>query len=556
MALPDKSALIGADVTEQKFKDGFGEIIDAVKSRENLSHLYDSEDELKSAKLEQLKLKAKALDTGKVYEWNRTSAEGVTPILGAWHDTGLSELDQAKELIESRINSSIGSNPQGFIHDDNGIMIAGFEYEQASFANIDIQKTNIPNVALAFVDPLGFTLVPFHEEKQEQSSGGSNAISTIFDLSAPTLNSLIVGWNDKPYQLFIPQIFNDRVGISTKKSVKASFISKTTGFTAQSNELLNIDLSKVGTTAQIVFRNDADFTKRTIIDLNVKTVSNGTTAPKILMIGDSIMWNGGTNIVNDALTEHGYNPTFIGTLDNYSPTKPPISVNNYLHEGHSGWETGDFTNYINDRSPPVPVGDETKYRTGQAPYASKNDFNPWIRAATSSDGANVIRSGYVFDAVFYRDRFGFSSDVDCIFIATGTNDLRDQTDSTLTTIYESEIKIMIDSLKVAFPNAAIVLCVPNTANTTNRNALWNKYYRLQRSAMNIAKMRSVERVYFAPIHAMTSPEIGYLNSGTTDLNSGAVTGSFTDDIHPYSASRIQTWYNAAAYAAAAKNGVI
>ena len=53
MALPDKSALIGADVTEQKFKDGFGEIIDAVKSRENLSHLYDSEAELKSAKLEQ-----------------------------------------------------------------------------------------------------------------------------------------------------------------------------------------------------------------------------------------------------------------------------------------------------------------------------------------------------------------------------------------------------------------------------------------------------------------------------------------------------------------------
>lgn len=46
-------------------------------------------------------LVGKALDTKKTFAWERTSAEGATPITGIWHDTGLSELDQAKEFAES-----------------------------------------------------------------------------------------------------------------------------------------------------------------------------------------------------------------------------------------------------------------------------------------------------------------------------------------------------------------------------------------------------------------------------------------------------------------------
>lgn len=491
-----------------------------------------------------------AFDTKKLYLWKLKSGSTTEY---EWKDEGKSQLALAEEFTSEKIVGATGVKPQWFVKDNNNLMLAAFEAEQAAFANIDILKTNIANLPLLFIGDDGFTLVPLPEEPQESSiSSGSNVN---IDLASPTLNPLIVGWADKPYQLYVPQLFNDRVLIGNQKTVKGSFISKTLPYTKQSNELLDIDLSKVGPNAQIMFRNDSEYTKRTLIDLSVKAIGNGNSAVKILGIGDSIYWNGGTNIMHDALVEHGYSPTFIGTLDKYS-TVPPISVNDYLHEGHSGWETGDFTNYINDRSQPVAVGDEAKYLAAQSPYQLKNDFNPFIRVATGSDDPAIVRNGYVFDAVFYRNRFGFPNDVDCIFIATGTNDLRDRSDSTLISIYESELKIMIDSLKVAFPNAAITLCVPNTSNAMGRNNLWNKYYRLQRSAMNIAKTRSVERIYFAPIHAMTCPEVGYLHSGTTDTTSGAVTGSFTDEIHPYYASRIQTWYHASAYAAAAKNGVI
>ncbi|MGE9796859.1 hypothetical protein [Acinetobacter baumannii] len=493
---------------------------------------------------------AYAFDTKKNYLWKLKSGSTTEY---EWKDEGKSQLALAEEFTSEKIVGATGVKPQWFVKDNNNLMLAAFEAEQAAFANIDILKTTIANLPLLFIGDDGFTLVPLPEDPPEvQSSTGSNVL---IDLSSPTLNSLIVGWADKPYQLYVPQLFNDRVLIGNQKTVKSSFVSKTLPYSKQSNELLDIDLSKVGPTAQIMFRNDSEYTKRTLIDLNIKSISNGASNLKILMIGDSITWNGATNIAHDALVEHGYTPTFFGTLDKYS-TVPPISINDYLHEGHSGWETGDFTNYINDRSQPVAVGDEAKYLAAQAPYQLKNDFNPFIRVATGSDDPALVRNGYIFDAVFYRDRFGFSNDVDCIYIATGTNDLRDRTDSTLIPIYESEMKIMIDSLKLAFPNSAVILCVPNTSNTAGRNTLWNKYYRLQRSAMNIAKTRSAERIYFAPIHAMTCPEIGYLHSGATDTISGAVTGSFSDEIHPYYASRIQTWYQASAYAAAAKNGVI
>lgn len=51
--------------------------------------------------------RAKLDDTKKVYRWQRTSAEGVTPITGIWHDTGLSELDQAKVYASQEIKTNV-----------------------------------------------------------------------------------------------------------------------------------------------------------------------------------------------------------------------------------------------------------------------------------------------------------------------------------------------------------------------------------------------------------------------------------------------------------------
>lgn len=51
-------------------------------------------------------MRARADDTRKIYRWNRTSAEGVTPITGTWVDTGLSELDLAKADATTKANAA------------------------------------------------------------------------------------------------------------------------------------------------------------------------------------------------------------------------------------------------------------------------------------------------------------------------------------------------------------------------------------------------------------------------------------------------------------------
>lgn len=56
---------------------------------------FDTTSELTAATPDVEKQLAKALDTGKVWAWQRTSLAGTQPVTGVWRDTGLSEKDQA-----------------------------------------------------------------------------------------------------------------------------------------------------------------------------------------------------------------------------------------------------------------------------------------------------------------------------------------------------------------------------------------------------------------------------------------------------------------------------
>lgn len=58
---------------------------------------------LLAAKPSVSEMRARADDTRKIWRWNRTSAEGVVPVTGAWIDTGLSDLDQAKGYADEKI---------------------------------------------------------------------------------------------------------------------------------------------------------------------------------------------------------------------------------------------------------------------------------------------------------------------------------------------------------------------------------------------------------------------------------------------------------------------
>lgn len=65
---------------------------------------YATEVLLKSDTPNIAEMRARADDTRKIWRWNRTSAEGIVPVTGAWVDTGLSELDLAKENTKDLIS--------------------------------------------------------------------------------------------------------------------------------------------------------------------------------------------------------------------------------------------------------------------------------------------------------------------------------------------------------------------------------------------------------------------------------------------------------------------
>lgn len=71
---------------------------------------FATEAALLAAKPTVSEMRARADDTRKIWRWNRTSAEGVTPVTGAWADTGLSDADIAVGAIGLKDLNSI-QNP-------------------------------------------------------------------------------------------------------------------------------------------------------------------------------------------------------------------------------------------------------------------------------------------------------------------------------------------------------------------------------------------------------------------------------------------------------------
>lgn len=67
---------------------------------------YTTEALLLAAKPAVAEMRARADDTRKIWRWNRTSAEGVTPIVGTWTDTGKSPEDIAKTYTDAKVSLS------------------------------------------------------------------------------------------------------------------------------------------------------------------------------------------------------------------------------------------------------------------------------------------------------------------------------------------------------------------------------------------------------------------------------------------------------------------
>ena len=186
----------------------------------------------------------------------------------------------------------------------------------------------------------------------------------------------------------------------------------------------------------------------------------------------------------------------------------------------------------------MPVGQEAAYLAMSK--ADKLGYNPFIRAATGSDSAAVVRNGYVFDAPVYRDRFNIGVGANApthILDGLGTNDLLENGSAGVAQIADG-IGIMYPSLRAAWPSAKIGKWLPSLPRTANSDERWTTFQApaIEASIAAVAALNDPLAVMLNH-HALVDPNIGWPLALGTPTAIGTTTAAVSDEIHPLGAGR-------------------
>ncbi|MDD2005608.1 SGNH/GDSL hydrolase family protein [Pseudomonas putida] len=365
---------------------------------------------------------------------------------------------------------------------------------------------------------------------------------------------LIVTSALRDQRIYLQNLLPRRSGIT---DVLGSVASTTTA-ASEYGEVLTLNGQAYGPGAILNLRQKSDPSKRRFIPLTIKHVPAQTVpvSPKILIIGDSICNRQGGQLLKQYLQELGLAPQFIGTMRGSAKATDAGDQGGELGEAREGWETGDFTNSITDRALILAPGAEQHYRE-EMNKTEQRDHNPFARAATGSDPASIVRNGYVFDPAFYQARFGLDTP-DIVLQGLGTNNVRDRTASAIYDNVLDDDRIIQSQIRAAWPSAKIIRFVPGTAVNAARNALWLSHYlplirAMQKNMANLADAKA----YMVPLWALMNPESGYTYSSSGGAGEdGFYTTDWSDDIHPWQASRLALFQALAPYIAAAATNLI
>lgn len=335
--------------------------------------------------------------------------------------------------------------------------------------------------------------------------------------------------------------------------VTASLGSATTSASAL-GQVLPISQSSYGDQAVLSLRATASPSVRRFMQLTLKNVPVQTGSPviKVLMIGDSITNYAGAYILDQYLRDLGFSPVFIGTLRGAGPGESATGTGGLLGEGRHGWQARDYT-YAISRRLIVEVGQEAAYQA--MAKSTKVNYNPFLRAATPEDSADLVRNGYVFDPAFYQSRFGLDTP-DVVVSLLGTNDALNIDPGSISSEIQDADRIMHTQIKAAWPSAKILRSVPGTAIDDTRNALWSSTYTrmiagIQQSAKDIGSPVSI-----APLWAMANHESGYALPASSPGDDGFISGNWSDDIHPIGSARYAYYRAMAPYVAGLKLNII
>lgn len=456
--------------------------------------------------------------------------------------TSLRTTDQVHEVRSSATQTMIGDEEAGvtFMATDTQVTIGPLQFRHT-------QRTGV----FVVVDDGegGAILGNMSDPGPDPTAGGSVLDDGVF-FPGP-----IVGVEGRDLILHVPSMLADRTRAS---EVIAAVVAGFSTGTVSGDNVLRIDPATLGAFANISIRDKASSTTRyrrfaDVVALD--PVQSPTVALNVLSIGDSIWNRQGASISNEQLTDLGFVPTWVGTINGSASSADPDLANGPLGEGREGWETGDFTYAITDRVTVITPGNEASYLA--ASKATKWPQNPFLRAATGGDDPAIIRNGMVFDVAYYLSRFSLATP-DVVIYSVGTNDVRDLAESVVyDTVYDNDLLVM-GQIRAALPSVKILRTLPGTAMDPARDPLWTaEYTEVIRAILDAQTTLADPDLIVVPTWALVDHEAGYaFASATPDATTGFANVAFSDAIHPTGATRHGLYQSLAAYIGAAKLNLI
>lgn len=428
--------------------------------------------------------------------------------------------------------------PAGLISSANALAIAG----------LAVQAGSVPDAVLE----IGYSDGYFSAFRIDPQSGAlqllgypsiGSAAPEVGDLT-PLYPTRLYLLPDRRMPLYPQQMLARRTDVKyTLTDVSSGSLS------VVGREYLEIDPARVGTSGLLtVYRDDTATDERKRISLTVRVATPAAQAPRVLLIGDSITNRQTPAFVRDRLTGLGLAPEFVGTVR--SGAVAAGDTDGPLAEAREGRCYSDYVySQINGLVQPLPVGQEATY------LAMTKDqqitYNPFLRAATGSDPAGIVRNGYVFDLAFYLSRFSLAAPTH-MAIGLGENDIVYTPLADLPALIEDAIGIMLAQAHAAVPGLKIGIYVPGQSAGGAGETKWrNGKSQVIRSVIKAVRVYGSSLVQVIPTWAHMSPYADYtLASSTVDPLTGVVSSSVSDPVHPVGASRLQLSEPIAAWLAA------
>ncbi len=264
---------------------------------------------------------------------------------------------------------------------------------------------------------------------------------------------------------------------------------------------------------------------------------------RILCVGDSLSWQGTLGALNAKLLASGIEPEFVGTYR---------EVGGLRCEARPSWQAANYTGQLagvnfdgSGVTYPIDVarGDGRVTSTNEylalpddpAVYGQRWKYNPFIRPATDSDQASIVRGGFVFDMAFYLDRFGFEVP-DVVFIALGTSDVRNQPAGAGAAQVMDALDIIHAQTRSALPKAKIGIVL----NGFGESALWARMCPFIEQMLQQYPGTEAGDTFTLPAYLVVDPVHGYKPTALDLQCQAAHPAMKVDDTHMGETGR-QQW---------------